>query len=187
MVDAPEPPWDGQTVQPGCTEDGCIHALTKGETFPQSLIAAAVAPGETVENGVTVYTIVYVSSGAEITGTLMVPDSTPPTGGFGVVVMNQFTSGLAPSCAPSLGQLAIGVGSPGALHGFVTVVPDAQSYGPQPYGAYIVGTVAGRAALDGARAAFHASSFVGVPIARKAVIAGLSEGAHSTMAAAVQM
>jgi pimeloyl-ACP methyl ester carboxylesterase len=49
-----------------------------------------------------------------------------------------------------------------------------------------VARVAGRAALDGARAAFHTSEASGLPIARKAVIAGLSQGAYSTMAAATE-
>jgi len=184
--DVPEPPWSGQTVEPGCTVDGCIHAFTKVTAYSQSTLAAFAAAGNTVENGVTVYSITYVSDGAEITGTVVVPDSPPPPGGYGVVVMNQFTSGAAPACAPSKGLLAIGVASPGALHGFVTIVPDATSYGPQPYGAYMVGKVSGRAALDGARAAFHTTQALGLPVARKAVIAGLSEGAHSTMAAAAQ-
>jgi acetyl esterase/lipase len=186
VVDVPEPPWDGQTVQPGCSEDGCIRSLTKGTAYTQAVLAAAAAPGENVENGITLYAITYMSSGTEITGTLAVPDSPPPSGGYGVVVMNQFTSGLAAACAPSQGELAIGVASPGALHGFVTIVPDATTYGPAPYGAYLVGSAAGRAALDGARAAFHTSPALGVPVAQKAVVAGLSEGAHSTMAAAVQ-
>jgi acetyl esterase/lipase len=69
----------------------------------------------------------------------------------------------------------------------VTIVPDATSFGAEPYGAYLVGKVAGRAALDAARAAFHTTQALGVPIARKAVIAGLSQGAHSTMAAAAQL
>jgi S-formylglutathione hydrolase FrmB len=184
--DVPEPPWSGQTIEPGCTADGCIHAFTMGASYPQSVLSLAVATGNTVENGIVLYGITYVSDGAEITGTVAVPDSPPPAGGYGVVVMNQFTSGVAPACAPSKGELAIGVASAGALHGFVTIVPDATSYGPQPYSAYMVGKVAGRAALDAARAAFHTTQALGVPIARKAVIAGLSEGAHSTMAAAAQ-
>jgi pimeloyl-ACP methyl ester carboxylesterase len=46
------------------------------------------------------------------------------------------------------------------------------------------GPIAGKAALDAARAAFHTTQASGMPIARKAVIAGLSQGAYSTMAAA---
>jgi S-formylglutathione hydrolase FrmB len=175
------------TVEPGCTVDGCIHAFTKGASYAKSLLAAAAAPGNTVDNGITLYTITFVSDGTERTGMVVVPDSPPPAGGYGVVVLNQPTSGIAPACAPSMGGLGVGIASPAALNGFVTIVPDASSYAPQPYGAYLVGTVAGRTALDAARAAFHTTQALGVPVARKAVIAGLSEGGHSTMAAAVQM
>lgn len=188
LIDVPEPPWDGQTIQPGCMEDGCIRSLSviQNGAYSQADLQGVVAPSESVENGIVTYAISYMSDGTLITGTVVVPDSTPPSGGFAVVVMNQFTSGVAPACAPSQGLLAPAVSSPASLHGFVTLVPDATSYGPQPYGAYLVGPVAGRAALDGVRAAFHTSSVIGVPVARKAVIAGLSQGAFSTMAAAVQ-
>ena len=98
--------------------------------------------------------------------------------------MSQFTSGVAPSCAPSAGMLALAVASTPALNGFVTIVPDATSYGKAPYGAYLEGTVAGHAALNAARAAFHTTQALGQPIARKAVVAGMSQGAFSTMAAA---
>ncbi len=101
--------------------------------------------------------------------------------------MNQFTSGIAASCAPSAGELAIGVASAAALNGFVTLVPDATSCRTGPtFGGYLIERIAGRAALDGARAAFHTSQATGKTIARKAVIAGLSQGAYSTMAAATE-
>jgi pimeloyl-ACP methyl ester carboxylesterase len=180
----PEPPWSGTTIEPGCTVNGCIHAFAEKTTYSKALLAANAAPGNAVLNGIIEYGITYVSSGAEITGTVFFPDSTPPAGGFGVVVMNQFTSGVGASCAPSVGELAIGVASASALNGFVTIVPDATSYGTPPYGAYIEGPIAGKAALDAARAAFHTTQASGMPIARKAVIAGLSQGAYSTMAAA---
>ncbi len=180
----PEPPWSGNTIEPGCTANGCIHAFQQTAHFSKSILAGEAAAGNPVLNGIVQYGITYVSDGAEITGTVVVPDSTPPTGGFGVVVMNQFTTGIGASCAPSSGDLVIGVASASALNGFVTIVPDATSYGGAPHGAYMEGKIAGRAALDAARAAFHTTQALGKPIARKAVIAGLSQGAFSTMAAA---
>jgi dienelactone hydrolase len=180
----PEPPWSGTTVEAGCTVNGCIHAFAKVGSYSKQLLTSYAAPGNAVLNGVVQYGITYVSSGAEITGSVFVPNTAAPAGGFGVVVMNQFTSGLGAPCAPSVGELALGVASAAALNGFVTLVPDATSYGKPPYGAYIEGEVAGRAALDGARATFHTTQALGIAIARKAVIAGLSQGAYSTMAAA---
>ena len=171
-------------MEPGCTANGCIHVFTRGSHYPEDILAGEAAAGNTVINGIIQYAITYVSDGKEITGTVFVPDTAAPTGGFGVVVMNQFTSGVGASCAPSVGLLAIGVASATAMNGLVTIVPDATSYGTAPYGAYLEGKIAGRAALDAARAAFHTTQALGFAIARKAVIAGLSQGAYSTMAAA---
>jgi pimeloyl-ACP methyl ester carboxylesterase len=182
----PEPAWSGMTVEPGCTVNGCIHAFAYATAYTQYVAKKYAAPSFNVLNGFAQYTITYVSDGREITGTIFFPDSTPPAGGFSVVVVNQFTSGVGASCAPSVGQLAAGVAGVAALSGYVTLVPDATSYGTAPYGAYLWGKVAGRAALDGARAAFHTSQAFGQAIARKAVIAGLSQGAYSTMAAATE-
>lgn len=181
-----EPPWSGMTVEPACTQNGCIHAFTKGAAYDQALLQGAADPTFKVNNGVTEYAITYVSDGAEITGSVFFPDSTPPPGGFDVVVMSQFTSGLAPVCAPSAGFLALGVASVPALNGYVTLVPDWTSYGKAPFGGYSIGPLAGKAALDGVRAAFHTSQASGIPVARRAIVAGQSEGAYGTMAAATQ-
>ncbi len=182
----PEPVWSGMTVEPGCTTNGCIHKFQMRTTWQQSILQGAADPTFTVNNGAIQYDITYVSDGAEITGSVFYPDSTPPPNGFDVVVMSQFTSGLAPSCAPSAGFLALGVASVPALNGYVTIVPDWTSYGKAPYGAYGVGPIAGKAALDAARAAFHTTQATGVKVERKAIIAGQSEGAYGTMAAATQ-
>jgi pimeloyl-ACP methyl ester carboxylesterase len=183
----PEPPWSGSTVEPGCTVNGCIHSFAFRTSYSKLVLTSNAAAGNTVLNGLNEYLITYVSDGKEITGSVFFPD-VPPTApeGYSVVVMNQFTSGVGASCAPSLGQLSIAVASAAALNGFVTLVPDATSYGTAPYGGYLIERVAGRAALDGARAAFHTSQMSGQTIARKAVIAGLSQGAYSTMAAATE-
>ena len=186
-ADVPEPAWSGTTVEPGCQVNGCILDFQSVTTIPQGLLATSAGPGFTVENGVSSYTIRYYSDGDEITGSVFVPDMPAPEGGFPVVVMNQFTSGIGEPCAPSQGNLGLAVASTTAMHGILTLVPDAPSYGPPPTGAYLVASVSGRAALDGVRAAFHLAPALGLPVARRAVIAGLSQGAHSTMAAAAEM
>jgi len=181
-----EPPWSGTTVEPGCTANGCIHAFAMKMTYSLGTLQIFATPGTTILNGLIEYTIAYVSDGQEVTGSVYYPDTPPPAGGWDVVVMNQFTTGLAATCAPSAGLLGVGVASIPAINGYVTLVPDATSQGKAPYGAYLDGPIAGKAALDGARAAFHTTQAIGKPIARKAIIAGLSQGAYSTMAAATQ-
>ena len=181
--DIPEPTYGG-VVEPGCQVDGCIHAFAGNAKYTKPILVGNAAPGFTVLNGVDQYNITYYSDGREITGSVFVPDTTPPADGFGVVVMNQFTSGIGASCAPSAGLLSLGVASAAALSGFITLVPDGTSYGTAPYGGYMLAKVAGRAALDGARAALHLNV---KPTAQRVVIAGLSQGAFSTMAAATEL
>jgi acetyl esterase/lipase len=185
--DGNEPSWSGQTVEPGCTQNGCIHSFAKVLGYTQGVLASKAATGQTVSNGIKVWRITYMSDGVETTGSVYVPDSTPPAAGFPVVVMNQFTSGVGPPCAPSVGSLGIGVASATAMRGILTIVPDAPSYGGGKLGVYLAAPVAGRAALDAARAAFHLGPALGLSIQRNAVVAGLSEGAHSTMATAAEM
>jgi hypothetical protein len=187
-ADVPEPPWSGQTVEPDCQANGCIRELTQKAVYDKALLANVAANGQRVDNGVTVYFIRYMSNGGdEITGSVYVPDVDPPAGGYPVVVMNQFTSGIGAPCAPSKGYLGVGVATATALRGILTIVPDATSYGPPPLGVYLAAPPAGRAALDAARAAFHLGPALGKSIARRAVVAGLSQGAHSTMAAAAEL
>jgi acetyl esterase/lipase len=186
-IDASEPAWSGQTIEPGCTSNGCIHAFAKTAGYTKAIIQANAAQGQTVSNGIKIWGITYMSDGVETTGSVYVPDSAPPAAGFPVVVMNQFTSGVAPPCDPSAGELGIGVASATALRGILTIVPDAPSYGGGKLGVYMAAPPAGRAALDAARAAFHVGPALGLSVQRVAVIAGLSEGAHSTMAAAAEM
>jgi acetyl esterase/lipase len=186
-ADVPEPPWGGTTVEPDCKVNGCVRAFTANGSYAKELLAPFAAADAHVDNGIAIYLIKYWSDGDEITGSVYVPDSPAPAGGFPVVVMNQFTSGVGAPCAPSAGQLGIGTASSTALRGILTIVPDATSYGPDKLGVYLAGPPAGRAALDAARAAFHLGQALGQPVARRAVIAGLSQGGHSTMATAAQL
>lgn len=187
MADASEPPWSGTTVEPDCKVNGCVRAFTANGSYAKEILAAFAAADAHVENGIAIYLIRYWSDGDEITGSVYVPDSPAPAGGFPVVVMNQFTSGVGAPCAPSAGQLGIGTASSTALRGILTIVPDATSYGPDKLGVYLAGPPAGRAALDAARAAFHLGQALGQPVARRAVVAGLSQGGHSTMSTAAQL
>lgn len=177
---------DASFTDSTCTENGCVRELTKIATWGSDLLLAFAASGQTVDNGIDVYAIRYWSDGDEVTGSVYVPDTDAPGGGFPVVVMSQFTSGIGEPCAPSKGQLGIGVASATALRGMLTLVPDAASYGPPPVGLYLSGPTAGRAALDGARAIQNLDGAFGKGIRHSFVFGGLSQGAHSTMAAAAE-
>ena len=181
-----EPPTGVMTVEPGCTRSGCIRELVRKDDYDLDLIRGFAAPGTLIDNGIRTYFVRYMSDGDEITGTVGVPDGTPPQGGWPVAVVNQFTTGIALSCAPSAGIFAPVVVAPTATHGILTLAPDAPSYGPPPSGVYLASKPAARAALDGVRAAFALAQGIGQPVARRALVVGLSQGGHSTMAAAAE-
>ncbi len=181
-----EQPPGAMTVEPGCTRNGCIRELTRKDDYDIDLVRGFAAPGTLVDNGVRTYFVRYMSDGDEITGTVAVPDVPPPAGGWPVAVVNQFTTGVATACSPSGGVLAAVVVAPAATHGILVLAPDAPSYGAPPSGVYLAAPPAGRAALDGVRAAFALAQGIGQPVARRAIIVGLSQGGHSTMAAAAE-
>src|SRR5262249_47956137 len=107
--DIPEPAWSGVTVEPGCTTNGCIREFTPITTYDKDVLKGVAVSGQVVDNGVAVYFVRYMSDGDEITGSVYVPDVDPPEGGYPVVVMNQFTSGIGAPCDPSAGYLGVGV------------------------------------------------------------------------------
>jgi hypothetical protein len=118
----------------------------------------------------TSYRIMYVSKNAlgkpiAVTGTVIVPHTPAPRGGYKVVAWGHGTNGMAPQCAPSA--------HPDTTTTFTTVpFPDqlltknweivASDYegegtpGPLPY---LVGVVAARNTLDIVRAAQHVRAF----------------------------
>src|SRR5438552_13042318 len=142
-IDASEPAWSGVTVEPGCTTNGCIRAFTRAPGYSKNILATKAATGQHVDNGIQIWLIKYMSDGVELTGSVYVPDSAPPAGGLPVMVMNQFTSGVGPPCAPSQGSLGIGVASSTSLRGILTIVPDAPSYGGSKLGVYMAAPPAG--------------------------------------------
>ena len=74
----PEPPWSGQTIEPGCSANGCIHAFAEKSKYTKPLLAVNAAAGNSVANGVVEYLITYVSDGAEIAGSVFVPTRRRP-------------------------------------------------------------------------------------------------------------
>ncbi len=169
-----------------CQTNGCIRELTKVGAYAKELLTPAIHASNPIENGFTQYFVRYMSDSDEITSSVFVPDTQAPSQGYPIAVLNQFTTGVGAPCAPSKGILATGVGSPTALRGFVTIVPDAPSYGPPPYGVFLAAKPSGRAALDAARVALQLGEVLGTPVARQVIIAGFSQGGHSTMAAATE-
>ncbi|WP_157159183.1 lipase family protein [Gordonia namibiensis] len=126
----------------------------------------------------------------EMTGTVLLPRSTPPRGGWPLAVWNHMTVGAADSCAPSTGhathperpRMTSGDLIVGHLleAGFAVVRPDFEGIGgPGPH-PYLIGDSLARSAIDMAVAASRDDARIG----RDVVVAGHSEGAVAALFAA---
>ncbi|MGC4933141.1 lipase family protein [Gordonia sp. DT30] len=126
----------------------------------------------------------------QMTGTLLLPRSAPPPGGWPLAVWNHMTVGAADVCAPSSAR----AGDPELAHmtsgnrivgrlldaGIAVVRPDFEGIGaPGPH-PYLIGRSLARSTIDAALAVRHTDSRIG----RDVVLAGHSEGAVAALFAA---
>lgn len=123
----------------------------------------------------------------EMTGTLLLPRSAPPAGGWPLAVWNHMTVGGADSCAPSaarpghpeLPRMNSGDTIVSALldAGFAVARPDFEGLGgPGPH-PYLIGKSLARSAVDMAVAVSRKDSRIGDDV----VVAGHSEGAVAAL------
>lgn len=175
------------TADPACNTAGCLRSVTRlpaAEAAAATLAAFAPA-GTSFENGLRAYLVTYVSAKSdEVSATLFVPDTDAPTTGYPAILLSQPTSGIGPKCSPSGGLLSTAIAAHVASHGFAVMVPDAPTFGVPPYAPYMHKETAATATLDGARVLLRIGTAVGAKIRREVVLAGHSQGAHSTLSAA---
>lgn len=91
-----------------------------------------------------------------VSGTVVVPDGTPPEGGWPVIAWGHPTTGAAPRCAPSSGfvPLALIEGMDDLLiDGFAIAATDYPGMGAPGPSSYLLGDVEGHSVLDAVRAA----------------------------------
>jgi pimeloyl-ACP methyl ester carboxylesterase len=140
--------------------------------------------------GARVWRVLYASTDQEdrpiaVSGIVVVPDHRAPPGGRPVVAWAHGTSGVAPSCAPSL-ETDAGVGNIPLLRPLVddddiVVATDYPGLGPPGPHPYLDGASEGRSVLDSIRAA---DDLLGVRSPPPAVIMGHSQGGHAALFAA---
>jgi acetyl esterase/lipase len=146
---------------------GIASAQTDFYKAPESLLAGA--PGTLVRQepmdgaplGASTYRVLYRSTGLKgrpifVSGVVIIPQGTPPSGGRPMVAWAHPTSGIVPRCAPSLAiflfQQIQGLRSM-ISRGFVVAATDYPGLGtPGPH-PYLVGESEGRAVIDIVRAA----------------------------------
>ncbi len=149
---------------------------------PGTLVKSELLPSGSIHGHV--YRVMYVSQSVHgqpvvVTGLVMVPYRTPPTGGFPVVSWGHGTNGMADQCAPSL-QPSQAVPLQNRLldEGWVVTASDYQGEGTPGLLPYLVGVVAARNTIDIVRAANHLPA---AHASTRYVVWGHSEGGQTAM------
>jgi pimeloyl-ACP methyl ester carboxylesterase len=121
-----------------------------------------------------------------VSGTVSVPDSPAPQGGYPVISWAHGTTGLADQCAPSRGgdQGSYGGAEPLIEHwldqGYAVVATDYEGLGTPGVHPYLIGQSEGRGVLDIVRA----GRTLDRRLSNEVVIAGHSQGGHAALFAA---
>jgi len=180
------PPFSPPTqVDYDCEENGCIRwALFLGD-YPKEELEAVLEWNINIENGYSVWQVGYWTWGQETRATFAIPYGiAPPEEGWSFAVNNPGTVGVGDSCALSKSIGAAGLAGYFGARGFWGITLDYPGLGYAGSHPYLVSEVNGRASLDAIRAATNFSERFSIPTSAKAVMAGLSQGGHTTFAAA---
>lgn len=153
---------------------------------PGSLIRVArMTTGSWLPAGASAYRILYHSetdAGADVavSGMVVLPGGTPPAGGFPIVSWAHGTTGLAPSCAPSLaGVTSIPFVSSFVSAGWIVAASDYEGLGASTgLHPYLVGTSEAQDVLDAARAA---RALAGTSASNTVLVAGHSQGGQAAL------
>lgn len=150
-----------------------ISGVDTSGTSPGSLVSASTIPyldGDVAAATSRAMRIVYRSTYApdghatEVSGFLLLPNGTPPAGGWPVLAFAHGTSGIQESCAPSLSGELGGAGkqlSGYLASGVAVVATDYQGLGMPGVHPYLDAATAGLNVIDSVRAARRASHDVG--------------------------
>lgn len=147
----------GIDLKPDTTGAGQVPgALVSASTFPtldlrlKSAVSLAARVEYTSTSGIT-------GAHTEVSGSVFVPNGTPPPGGWPIVVFGHATSGLQRECGPSGSSTLAGLSLPITTlvkAGYLVSLPDYQGLGPGTAGhPYADATTVGYNVIDAARAA----------------------------------
>lgn len=131
-----------------------------------------------------VYRVMYLSESVTnkpvpVTGLIIVPDRTPPKGGYPIVTWGHGTDGLADQCAPSLDPTSdVPLANDLLDQGWEVTASDYQGQGTPGLLPYLVGVSAARNTIDIVRAARHLSA---AHASDNYVVWGHSEGGQTAM------
>jgi pimeloyl-ACP methyl ester carboxylesterase len=132
----------------------------------------------------TVYRVMYVSQTVDdkpvaVTGSIAIPNTPPPAGGYPVVTWGHGTNGMADSCTPSLSPSgSVPLVNDLLDKGWVVTASDYQGEGTPGLLPYIAGVSAARNTIDIVRAA---RDFPTAHASDQYVVWGHSEGGQTAM------
>jgi len=173
----------GIDLKPDTTGAGAVPgALVSASTFPtldlrlKSAVSLAARVAYTSTSGIT-------GDHTEVSGSVFVPNGTPPPGGWPIIVFGHATSGMQRDCGPSGSSTLQGLSMPITTlvkAGYVVSLPDYQGLGPGTAGhPYADATTVGYNVIDAARAAHKL-----VPeSADRWLAVGVSQGGQAAWAA----
>ncbi len=138
------------------------------------------------EDKAKAFRIMYRSTGLDgqpipVSGSIFIPVEPAPPGGRPVVAWAHPTTGVVPSCAPSLlpNQAASIAGLELLLErGYVVTATDYPGLGTPPWHPYLVGVSEGRAVLDSVRAVHQLSD---ARAQKRYAVWGHSQGGHAAL------
>ncbi|MGF1465402.1 MAG: lipase family protein [Sandaracinaceae bacterium] len=171
---------------PQCEADGCLREATFVTRVSRATLQTLVDPRVRIENGYEVWTLTYATGTWTALATVTLPLGRAPDGGFPIVENNHGTTGVGDPCAWTGTALGTGLAGLFGARRAVGVAPDPPGLGTPGLHPYLVAEVAGRGALDGLRAARQLARWQGVPLAERYAMVGLSQGGHTTLAAAAR-
>ena len=114
-----------------------------------------------------------------VTGLILIPKGTAPSGGWPVITWAHGTTGIADACAPSLKPTEFVTTANGLLAaGYLVVATDFEGLGTPGRHPYIVGESEARGTLDIVRLA---QSFPNANASKRYAVWGHSQGGHAAM------
>jgi pimeloyl-ACP methyl ester carboxylesterase len=114
-----------------------------------------------------------------VTGLILIPNGTAPSGGWPIITWAHGTTGIADACAPSLKPTEFVATANGLLDaGYLVVATDFEGLGTPGRHPYIVGESEARGTLDIVR---MAQNFPKANASKRYVIWGHSQGGHAAM------
>ncbi len=170
-------------------EKGCIASIEFVGVFYKEQLQPYLEPGIEIDNGYSIYWILYETDGRLARASITIPAGLidTPAQGWPIAVNNPGTVGLGDKCAIAFSVSGSGLSGYFGARGWVGVTIDYPGLGASADDGihpYLDGEVEGKAALDAIRATQHFLKNRRIKFSGASIIAGLSQGGHATLWAA---